>query len=106
MTGLFFLATIVGSAIGALLTFFALTVDSAPQQAALAGIALCLAVIPYVLYRVFYSNTMEDKVDDILRALAGGDIRTTTHVKCPDCRSFVQKDAKTCPHCHTALTPQ
>jgi hypothetical protein len=29
-----------------------------------------------------------------------------THVKCPDCREFVLKDARKCKHCGTALIPQ
>lgn len=28
-----------------------------------------------------------------------------THVKCPDCRELVLKDAKKCKHCGTALVP-
>ena len=30
----------------------------------------------------------------------------STHVKCPDCREFVLKDARKCKHCGTALIPQ
>lgn len=29
-----------------------------------------------------------------------------THVKCPDCREFVLRDARKCKHCGTALVPQ
>ncbi len=29
-----------------------------------------------------------------------------THVKCPDCRELVLKDAKRCKHCGIALVPQ
>jgi len=29
-----------------------------------------------------------------------------THVKCPDCRELVLKDARKCKHCGTALTPE
>jgi hypothetical protein len=29
-----------------------------------------------------------------------------THVKCPDCRELVLKDARKCKHCGTALVPQ
>ena len=28
-----------------------------------------------------------------------------THVRCPDCRELVIKDARKCKHCGTALTP-
>lgn len=30
----------------------------------------------------------------------------STHVRCPDCREFVHRDARKCKHCGTALTPQ
>lgn len=29
-----------------------------------------------------------------------------THVKCPDCRELVKKDANTCKHCGCRLIPQ
>lgn len=29
-----------------------------------------------------------------------------THVRCPDCRELVQRDARKCRHCGTALVPQ
>ena len=29
-----------------------------------------------------------------------------THVKCPDCREFVLKDARVCRHCQCKLVPQ
>ncbi|HWR76769.1 MAG TPA: hypothetical protein VN283_06140 [Thiobacillus sp.] len=29
-----------------------------------------------------------------------------THVKCPDCRELVLKDARVCKHCGCKLTPQ
>ena len=29
-----------------------------------------------------------------------------THVKCPDCRELVLRDARKCKHCGTALIPQ
>lgn len=33
-------------------------------------------------------------------------ITPETHVKCPDCRSFIQKEARKCKHCGAALVPQ
>ena len=30
----------------------------------------------------------------------------STHVKCPDCRELVMKDARRCKHCSCALVPQ
>lgn len=29
-----------------------------------------------------------------------------THVKCPDCRELVMRDARKCKHCGVALVPQ
>jgi len=31
---------------------------------------------------------------------------TATHVRCPDCRELVLKDARKCKHCGTQLVPQ
>jgi|LakMenEpi03Aug12_release.lakeMendotaPanAssembly.Ray.scaffolds.fasta_scaffold359378_2 hypothetical protein len=28
-----------------------------------------------------------------------------THLRCPDCRELVRKDAKICKHCHCKLVP-
>lgn len=30
----------------------------------------------------------------------------STHVKCPDCREFILKEAKVCKHCSCKLIPQ
>lgn len=47
------LMTVIGALIGlALMLVAAFGNASAPQQAALAGLAMCAAVIPYVLFRV------------------------------------------------------
>lgn len=40
------------------------------------------------------------------RDAAGVVISPDTHVKCPDCRGYVPKDASKCQHCQTALIPQ
>jgi uncharacterized paraquat-inducible protein A len=29
-----------------------------------------------------------------------------THMRCPDCRELVRKDANVCKHCHCKLTPE
>ena len=29
-----------------------------------------------------------------------------THIKCPDCRQLVEKDARVCAHCGCRLVPQ
>jgi len=37
---------------------------------------------------------------------AGQPITDQTHVRCPDCRELVRRDARKCKHCNTALVPQ
>lgn len=36
----------------------------------------------------------------------GQKITADSHVRCPDCRELVRKDARKCKHCGTALIPQ
>lgn len=36
----------------------------------------------------------------------GNPITPKTHVRCPDCREVVRRDANKCKHCGTALVPQ
>lgn len=39
--------------------------------------------------------------------MAGGEVATPdTHVRCPECRELVRKDAKRCKHCQITLIPQ
>jgi len=45
--------TIGGAVLAFFLFAFGLVEDSAPKQAAAAGLALCMAVIPYVVARSF-----------------------------------------------------
>ena len=40
------------------------------------------------------------------RQVIGSAISPDTHVRCPDCREFVFKDANKCKHCGTSLIPQ
>jgi len=40
------------------------------------------------------------------RDAAGIAISPDTHIKCPDCRGYVPKEARKCQHCQTALIPQ
>ena len=43
----------------------------------------------------------------ILMTSAGPVVATPeTHVRCPDCREFVLRDARKCKHCGSALVPQ
>ena len=41
-----------------------------------------------------------------MRDEAGLPITPKTHVRCPDCREFVRKEARKCKHCGTTLIPQ
>lgn len=40
------------------------------------------------------------------KAIAPGHPTPETHVKCPECRELVLRDARKCKHCGTALIPQ
>jgi hypothetical protein len=51
MERVLWIVTMIGVGFGALVFVEALTENSAPRQAAGAGLALCCAVIPYVLAR-------------------------------------------------------
>lgn len=47
------------------------------------------------------------RVDSAAGQTALHDIPTPrTHVKCPDCRELVRKDASKCKHCQATLIPQ
>ncbi len=37
---------------------------------------------------------------------AAGEPTPETHVRCPDCREFVLRDARVCKHCGCKLIPQ
>lgn len=40
------------------------------------------------------------------KAIAPGQPTPETHVKCPDCRELVLRDARKCRHCGCVLIPQ
>lgn len=42
----------------------------------------------------------------VLRSEGGEPITAATHVRCPDCREFVRRDAVRCKHCGVALEPE
>ena len=68
MKYVFFVVTIVGGLIGALLLIISFVfVDSAPQQGALAAVAVGCAVIPYCIARA--TQLLTDKSESILVAL-------------------------------------
>lgn len=37
---------------------------------------------------------------------SGQPITSETHVRCPECREVVRRDARKCKHCGSALNPQ
>ncbi|WP_422638304.1 TM2 domain-containing protein [Undibacterium umbellatum] len=54
----------------------------------------------------FQSRLEQDKLDHIGGTFSVSGITPDTHVKCPDCRGFVPKEAKVCQHCNCKLVPQ
>ena len=68
MKYVFYVVTIVGGLIGALLLIISFVfVDSAPQQGALAAVAVGCAVIPYCIARA--TQLLTDKSESILRSV-------------------------------------
>ena len=68
MKYIFFVVTIIGSLIGALLLILSFAfIDSAPQQGALAAVAVGFAVIPYCLARA--TQLLTDESEAILRSV-------------------------------------
>lgn len=57
----FLFCAAAGSVLGLLLLLVGLAADGAPQQAALAGYALALAVLPYVFARACQMWSQEDR---------------------------------------------
>lgn len=88
---------------------------------ALGAILLLFVAILWILmpFAVFGTKDLieeqikqQKKTNELLERLslaATGDSVTVspeTHVKCPDCRELVLKDARKCKHCGCTLTPQ
>lgn len=75
---------------------------------------LCFTFIPAVigffegLNLLFMSEAaFQSKYSGSTYAFTSEGIATPdTHVRCPDCRELVRKDARKCRHCGTALIPQ
>lgn len=60
----------------------------------------CLSIIGLIIIAALPSLKPQPTV-------AGGEIATPqTHVRCPDCKELVRKDAVKCKHCGSALVPQ
>lgn len=72
-------------------------------RSALGWFVLALVISPLlaIIAIVVLPNRMAQ-----LRNADGLPIDPTTHVRCPDCREFVLRDARRCKHCGTALLPQ
>lgn len=80
-------------------------------------LAFCWTLIPALVSLVeaiglftMSNQDFQTKYGDggvILMTAAGPIVATPdTHVRCPDCRELVLKDARKCKHCGTALIPQ
>ena len=54
----------------------------------------------------FQDRLAIDKLDVIGGKYRPDEITPETHVKCPDCRAFVPKEARACQHCGCKLVPQ
>lgn len=72
MERILWILTILGVVIGSVIFLQGLVDDSAPRQAAAAGLALCCAVLPYVLarsVREFKSSELDAERNKYLRDL-------------------------------------
>ncbi|WP_428719118.1 TM2 domain-containing protein [Undibacterium curvum] len=55
----------------------------------------------------FTSRLACDKLDHLGKVdITASGPTPDTHVKCPDCRALIPRDAKVCQHCRCALIPQ
>lgn len=81
-------------------------------------ILLICWIIPGLIYMVWRRTGLKDACTKCgsqnvvpvgsVEALkvASDKVSPDTHVKCPDCRELVLKDARKCKHCGCALVPQ
>ncbi len=66
-----------------------------------------LGLIEGVYYLAMNDAVFQQRYGDSEFAVTSEGIATpATHVRCPDCRELVRKDARKCKHCETALVPQ
>ena len=80
-------------------------------------ILLLCYVLPGIVYMIWrrtglknrcakcHSENLVPEGSAVGRELISSRITPDTHVKCPDCRELVFKDARKCKHCGTALAP-
>lgn len=81
-------------------------------------ILLCAYILPGIIYMVWRRTGLKDRCakcgsEQVVpqgspraAALMQGVVSPETHVKCPDCRELVLRDARKCKHCGIALVPQ
>lgn len=66
-----------------------------------------LGLIEGVYLLMMNESVFHQRYGETEFALTAEGIATpATHVRCPDCRELVRKDARKCKHCGTALIPQ
>lgn len=67
-----------------------------------------LGLIEGIRYMVMSEATFQEQYGGETEAVltSEGIATPRTHVRCPDCRELVRKDARKCRHCGTRLIPQ
>jgi hypothetical protein len=65
--------------------------------------AIVGAIIGFFIDLYLHKKTTGFKVNSLLQNFVAS---PDTHVKCPDCRELVLKDARKCKHCGCSLIPQ
>jgi RNA polymerase subunit RPABC4/transcription elongation factor Spt4 len=80
-------------------------------------ILLLCYIIPGIIYMIWRRAGVRDSCtkcgsENIVDAASPAGVAAAhemfspnTHVKCPDCKELVRKDANKCKHCGTSLTP-
>jgi rRNA maturation protein Nop10 len=81
-------------------------------------ILLICYIIPGIIYMIWRRTGLKDSCEKCgstlvvpkdspeALALVAGRVSHDTHIKCPDCRELVLRDARKCKHCGVALVPQ
>lgn len=72
-----------------------------------AGAVLALSLVLSPLIGIIVALVIERRPTEAEQAaLEANKISPATHVRCPDCKELVRRDAVVCKHCHAKLTPQ
>lgn len=69
-----------------------------------AVIALVEAIVLFTMSEAAFQEKYAGS-DGAFLFTSDGLVSPVTHVRCPDCREFVLKDARKCKHCGTGLVP-